>query len=128
MPEPIQAGNHVFPPMTFSPGPLILFLTRSNYCSSINDQDLSIINGVFAMTRFYIALTAAALLISSPLLGNMQIQGKHKGATKDGKAINCTFCHTTAKFEKPTEKRAPNMNKINSSPFCMGSGCHPVKK
>lgn len=80
------------------------------------------------MIRFYIALTAAALLISSPLLGNMQIQGKHKGIKKDGKMINCAYCHTTAKFEKPTEKRAPDINKINSSPFCMGSGCHPVKK
>jgi cytochrome c553 len=80
------------------------------------------------MKRIFIALFIAAVFSASSVWANTQIQAKHKGMKKDAKMINCTYCHTTAGFEKPKVKRAPNMAKINATSFCMGSGCHPVKK
>ncbi len=80
------------------------------------------------MKKACLAIFVAAVFISSAVLANPQIQAKHKGFKKDGKMINCTYCHTTAKIEKPAVKRAPDMNKINANAFCMGTGCHPVKK
>ncbi|MGV7930195.1 MAG: hypothetical protein AB2L13_15055 [Spirochaetota bacterium] len=77
------------------------------------------------MKKIGFMVLLAAFCASSIALANPDIQKKHKGLKKDGKMINCAYCHTTAKIEK---KKGYGIALVNKNPLCMGSGCHPVKK
>lgn len=81
--------------------------------------------GAPVMKKTFFAFFMVALFTATSVTANPQIQAKHKGLKKDGKMINCTYCHTTAKIEK---KKGYNINNANKNALCMGSGCHPVKK
>ncbi len=52
------------------------------------------------MKKIGFLVLLAAFCTSSIALANTDIQKKHKGLKKDGKMINCAYCHTTAKIEK----------------------------
>jgi hypothetical protein len=78
------------------------------------------------MKKAYLAIFIGIVFAASALFANPAIQTKHKGLKKDGKMINCAYCHNTGKIEK--KKGAADMNAINKKAACMGAGCHPVKK
>jgi len=41
------------------------------------------------------------LMFSATAFSNVKISGKHKDLSKDGKKVNCAYCHTdNAKIEK----------------------------
>lgn len=77
------------------------------------------------MKKAYLAILVGTIFAASVLLANPAIQTKHKGVKKDGKMINCAYCHNTAKIEK---KKGADINAINKNAACMGAGCHPIKK
>ncbi len=67
------------------------------------------------------------LMFSVTAFSNVKISGKHKDMKKDGKSVNCAFCHTDAKIEK--KKGQLNGKKLNGVAFaqnksCAGKDCH----
>ncbi len=67
------------------------------------------------------------LMISAVAFSNVKISAKHKDLTKDGKKINCTFCHTDNKIEK--KKGQYKDDKLNGKALskiksCAGAKCH----
>ena len=66
----------------------------------------------------------ALFCVSSVALANPEIQKKHKGLKKDGKMINCGYCHTSAKIKK---EKGYGIALVNKNSMCMGAGCHPIK-
>jgi len=75
---------------------------------------------------------------TTALYANSQIQSKHKNMKKDGKTVNCAYCHTQAKIAKLDAKKGEtpkfkkgagwDLSKVDKISLCTGSGCHPVKK
>ena len=67
------------------------------------------------------------LMISASAFSNVKIAAKHKDLEKDGKKVNCAYCHTDAKIEKKKGQSADKklngvaLSKIKS---CAGSACH----
>ncbi len=88
--------------------------------------------------RKYFLLSAMVLLIGafslSDLLGNTQIQKKHAGLKKNGKGVNCIFCHGTAADQKNPQAlktkglvmKAKGQNTVQMKKLksCLGAGCH----
>jgi len=76
------------------------------------------------MRKFYM-FSAALLIIAAfsiaNLMANPEIMKKHAGKSKDGKNVNCMYCHNTAKIEK---KGGQNKQALMKKPECLGSGCH----
>ena len=76
------------------------------------------------MRKFYM-FSAALLMITAfsiaNLMANPEIMKKHAGKSKDGKNVNCAYCHTFAKIEK---KAGQNKQALTKKPECLGSGCH----
>lgn len=68
------------------------------------------------------------IMFSVTAFSNVKISGKHKDLKKDGKTVNCAYCHTgDAKIEKKTGQ--VNAKKLNGVAFskissCAGSTCH----
>ncbi|MBN2161031.1 MAG: hypothetical protein JW807_16700 [Spirochaetes bacterium] len=76
------------------------------------------------MRKFYLFSAALAMIVAfsvSSVMGNTGIMKKHAGKKKDGKSINCGYCHTGQKIEK---KKGQNMAALKQLPGCKGSGCH----
>ena len=76
------------------------------------------------MRKFYIFSAVMALVMAftvSSVMGNPAIQQKHAGKKKDGKAVNCGYCHTANKIEK---KKGQNHIALEKKPACLGPGCH----
>jgi len=75
------------------------------------------------MRKFH--LFAAAMVVMTAFavstFANPAIMQKHAGKKKDGKAINCMYCHTTNKIQK---KGGQNMAQLKQLPGCKGQGCH----
>ncbi len=90
------------------------------------------------MKKILTIIAAVSFLSTTALYANMQIQGKHKNLKKDGKTVNCAYCHTQAKIVKPKVAQgesykfkkgaAWDLSKVDRMALCTGSGCHPVKK
>lgn len=90
------------------------------------------------MKKILTIIAAVSFLSTTALYANMQIQGKHKNLKKDGKTVNCAYCHTQAKIAKLDAKKgqtplfkkgaAWDLSKVNRIALCTGSGCHPLKK
>ncbi|OHD64808.1 MAG: hypothetical protein A2176_10850 [Spirochaetes bacterium RBG_13_51_14] len=79
------------------------------------------------MKKFY--LFSAALLIIAAfsvtnVMGNVKIQQKHKGMKKDGKAVNCVYCHGTNANKLIEKKAGQNLAQLQKGPTCVGAGCH----
>jgi hypothetical protein len=70
---------------------------------------------------FFAALLFIAAFTTVNLMANTEIQKKHAGKKKDGKAVGCAYCHTSAKIEK---KKGLNLAALKKMPQCLGSGCH----
>ncbi len=76
------------------------------------------------MRKFYMfsaALLIIAAFTTANLMANPEIQKKHAGKQKDGKNVNCAYCHTGAKIEK---KGGQNRAALEKKPQCLGPGCH----
>jgi hypothetical protein len=78
------------------------------------------------MSKFHLFAAAlvfiAAFTVST--LANPTIMQKHAGKKKDGKAINCMYCHGN-NANKLIEKRGgQNMAQLKQRPGCKGPGCH----
>jgi hypothetical protein len=76
------------------------------------------------MRKFYM-FSAAVLIITAftaaNLMANPEIMKKHAGKKKDGKNVNCAYCHTGAKIAK---KGGQNVKALEKMPACLGPGCH----
>lgn len=68
------------------------------------------------------------LMFSVTAFSNVKIAGKHKDLTKDGKKVNCAFCHTdVAKIEKKKgqlDGKKLNGAALSSNKSCAGKDCH----
>ena len=68
------------------------------------------------------------LMFSVSAFSNVKISAKHKDLTKDGKKVNCAYCHTdVAKIEK--KKGQMDGKKLNGASLaknksCAGKDCH----
>lgn len=68
-----------------------------------------------------------AILISAVAFSNPQIASKHKDLSKDGKKVNCLYCHTDAKVEKKKDQiKGKSLNGVQLSKIktCAGPACH----
>ena len=74
------------------------------------------------MRKIGFVIFAGVVFITSLLIANTTIQGKHNGLKKDGKTLNCAFCHTTSVIKK---EAGQGMGIVNNNTNCQGSGCHP---
>ena len=76
------------------------------------------------MRKFYLFSTALLIITAftaANLMANPEIMKKHAGKQKDGKNVNCAYCHTGAKIEK---KGGQDHKALEKKPQCQGSGCH----
>jgi len=76
------------------------------------------------MRKFYVFSAVMALVMAfavSNVIANPKIQQQHAGKKKDGKAVNCGYCHTANKIEK---KKGQNVKALEKKPACLGAGCH----
>jgi Zn/Cd-binding protein ZinT len=68
------------------------------------------------------------LVISTASFSNVTIMGKHKNFTRDGKKINCNYCHAgSVKLEKKKGQFADgkvNGKKRSQMKACAGKDCH----
>ena len=76
------------------------------------------------MRKFYLFCTAVLMIVAfsaASIMANPAIMKKHAGKSKDGKVVNCGYCHTAAKIEK---KKGQNHAALEKGPTCVGAGCH----
>jgi hypothetical protein len=76
------------------------------------------------MRKFYmfaVSLLIIAAFSAVSLMANPEIMKKHAGKSKDGKNVNCGYCHTGAKIAK---KGGQNHKELEKMPACLGAGCH----
>ncbi len=76
------------------------------------------------MKKFHIFSAVMALAMAfavSNIMANPAIQKQHAGKKKDGKNVNCGYCHTANKIEK---KKGPNVKALEKKPAWLGPGCH----
>jgi len=79
----------------------------------------------FMMKRLSILLVL--LMIAGAAFSNTKISAKHKTGMKDGKKVNCAFCHTDAKIEKKKGQVSGQMlngKKFSTIKNCAGAECH----
>jgi nitrate/TMAO reductase-like tetraheme cytochrome c subunit len=75
-----------------------------------------------------ISILLVFLMVAGAAFSNVKISGKHKDKMKDGKKVNCGYCHTgEMKIEK--KKGQVQGQKLNGVAFskiksCAGSDCH----
>ncbi len=75
-----------------------------------------------------ISVILVFLMIAGAAFSNVKISGKHKDLSKDGKKVNCGYCHTgEMKIEK--KKGQFQDKKLNGVALakiksCAGSDCH----
>jgi len=94
--------------------------------------------GALSMKKFISIIVLMSFFSTTALYANSQIQSKHKNMKKDGKTVNCAYCHTQAKIAKLDAKKGEtpkfkkgagwDLSKVDKISLCTGSGCHPVKK
>ncbi len=77
------------------------------------------------MKKYSLSIAVFLMLASTVVFANITIMGKHRGKTKNGNMINCTYCHTQSKV--PKAKGGYPISKTNRNPSCQGRGCHPVR-
>jgi len=79
------------------------------------------------MSKFTSAAVISVLLIASAGFSNIAISGKHKNLKKDGKKVDCVYCHTGQKIQKKkgqTTKEKINGKKFSAIKGCSGKDCH----
>ncbi|NLV68398.1 MAG: hypothetical protein GXY14_12075 [Spirochaetes bacterium] len=68
------------------------------------------------------------LVISTAGFSNVGIMGKHKNMTKDGKKIDCNYCHAgsvkLAKKKGQSANGKVNGKKMSQMKACAGKDCH----
>ena len=68
------------------------------------------------------------LMISSVAFSNVKISAKHKDKMKDGKKVNCLYCHAgDSKIEKKKGQiQGQKLNGVALSKIksCAGADCH----
>jgi hypothetical protein len=79
------------------------------------------------MKKVIIILTAV-FMSSAALFSNPAIMGKHKDQLKDGKKVDCGYCHQTG-LKIPQKKGQIKDSKLNGKKYsqikgCNGKGCH----
>ena len=78
------------------------------------------------MRKFYLFATAlvfiAAFTVS--IFANPAIMKKHAGKKKDGKAINCMYCHGNNANPGIAKQAGQNKAQLMQKPGCKGQGCH----
>ncbi|MBN2718172.1 MAG: hypothetical protein JXX14_20170 [Deltaproteobacteria bacterium] len=62
----------------------------------------------------------ATLLISALAMGDKTMNKAHKGMEKDGKKVNCVYCHNGTDIPK----KGQDFNKFIKTPTCAGEKCH----
>ncbi|HPJ38272.1 MAG TPA: hypothetical protein PLT75_07495 [Spirochaetota bacterium] len=77
------------------------------------------------MKKYSLSIAVFLMLACTVVFANPGIMGKHRGKTKNGNMINCSYCHTQSKV--PRAKGKYPISKTNRNPSCRGSGCHPVR-
>lgn len=76
------------------------------------------------MKKILLSIVFATMFVTSLISANGKMNKSHLGMKgKDDAKINCVYCHKTAKIAK---KKGQDHKQFDSSPFCMGKGCHPV--
>jgi hypothetical protein len=76
------------------------------------------------MRKFYLFCATLLVIVAfsaASIMANPAIMKKHAGKTKDGKAVNCGYCHTANNIEK---KKGQDHIALEKKPACMGAGCH----
>lgn len=82
------------------------------------------------MSRSAIFALALMLAVSTAAFSNTAINGKHKDLKKDGKVVNCNYCHTDQKIEKKKksslsdDKKKLNGKSLSQVKSCAGKDCH----
>jgi hypothetical protein len=78
------------------------------------------------MRKFYLFATALVFMTAFTVstLANPEIMGKHKGKQKDGKNINCVYCHGNNANPLIEKKGGQNKAQLKQRPGCKGPGCH----
>lgn len=75
-----------------------------------------------------IIILAVVSFSSAALFSNPVIMGKHKDMVRDGKKVDCSYCHFTG-IKIKQEKGQVKDGKLNGKKFskvtgCDGKGCH----
>ncbi len=76
------------------------------------------------MRKFYLFSVVMAMVMAfavSNVIANPKINKQHAGKKKDGKNVNCAYCHTANKIAK---KKGQNVKALEKAPACLGPGCH----
>ncbi len=75
-----------------------------------------------------LSIILVLLMISAAAFSNVKISAKHKDLSKDGKKVNCAYCHTgDLKIEKKkgqTDGKKLNGTALSKIKSCAGSDCH----
>ena len=73
----------------------------------------------YAMFSFF-----PLLLLTVSIFANPQIMKQHAGKKKDGKAINCMYCHGNNANPGIAKQGGQNKAQLMQKPGCKGQGCH----
>lgn len=76
-----------------------------------------------------LSILLVLLMIAGAAFSNVKISAKHKDKMKDGKKVNCAFCHTDSKIEKKKGQMSANNKVFNGTNLskiknCAGADCH----
>lgn len=79
---------------------------------------------------YFVAITVFVILVSGAMLyASPKINSKHLNMEKNGKKINCAWCHSNPVFKIEQKKGQLGKDTLNGVAFskiktCAGSGCH----
>jgi len=72
------------------------------------------------MKHVFFFAVVTAMFISALAFGDKKLNKIHKGMEKDGKKVNCVYCHKGTDIPK----EGTDFNKFLKHPSCAGEGCH----
>ena len=72
------------------------------------------------MKHLLFLVVFATMFVSALAFGDKKMNKIHKGMEKDGKKINCVYCHKDTNIPK----EGTDFNKHMKNPSCAGENCH----
>ena len=80
------------------------------------------------MIKKFSLVMVLIMITTITVYSNTKLSNKHKGMEKDGKAINCAYCHEgdlkIAKKKKQLKDNTLNGVEFSKIKSCSGEGCH----
>ena len=72
------------------------------------------------MKKILFIIVTASMFVSALALGDKNMNKIHRGMKKDGKKVNCAYCHKGTDIPK----KGQDFDKFLKTETCAGDNCH----